>query len=212
MKYEWRKQDKELYLPKVKPQLITVAEQNFISISGKGDPNDKDFSEYISVLYSVAYAIKMIYKKCHSQMDNKSCEYEDYTVFPLEALWDKSVTGKKSEELIKSELIYDLMIRIPDFVTEELIILALEKVKNKQTNLLLERVAITKITDGLSVQILHNGAYDDEPSSFEVLKLFCDENNLTRISLVHREIYLSDARKVEPTKLKTVLRYKVKYK
>jgi len=111
--------------------------------------------------------------------------------------------------LNKDELLYTIMIRQPDFVTKEVVDKAFENVRKKKPHPLLNDVTFDTIEDGLSVQILHVGSYDNEPQSFEVMKEFIINNNLERDTLMHRKIYLSDVRKVEPAKLKTVLRYMV---
>lgn len=205
MKHEWRKQEKNLYVPKQKPELITVPKQKFFMIKGKGNPNNKEFSEKVGVLYSLAYAIRMMPKQGYTPEG-----YFEYTVYPLEGIWDLTEEGKKLDTLNKDELLYTIMIRQPDFVTKEVVDKAFENVRKKKPHPLLDKVTFDTLEDGLSVQMLHVGSYDDEPNSFEQMKAYIEENNLERATLVHREIYLSDARKVESAKLKTVLRYKVK--
>lgn len=207
MKFEWRKQEKNLYIPKEKPELITVPQQKFLMISGKGNPNDEEFSEKIGVLYSLAYAIKMLPKQGYTTDD-----YYDYTVYPLEGVWDLTEDGQQSNTLNKDQLIYTIMIRQPDFVTQEVVDRAFENVKKKKNHPLLDEVTLGTTEDGLSVQMMHIGSYDDEPQSFDQMKRFIDENNLEIVSLRHREIYISDARKTEKSKMKTVLRYRVCYK
>lgn len=205
MKHEWKKKEKNLYMPKQNPELITVPKQKFFMIKGKGNPNDEQFSEKIGVLYSLAYAIRMMPKQGYIPEG-----YFEYTVYPLEGIWNLTEEGKKFETLNKDELIYIIMIRQPDFVTKEVVDKAFESVRKKKPNPLLDDVTFGTIEDGLSVQMLHVGSYDNEPQSFEVMEEFLINNNLERASLQHREIYLSDARKVEPAKLKTILRYMVK--
>lgn len=136
--------------------------------------------------------------------------YFEYTVYPLEGVWDLTEEGRKLDTLNKDELVYTIMIRQPEFVTEEIVEKAFENVRKKKPNPLLDDVTFGTIKDGLSVQILHVGSYDSEPKSFKLMNEFTEENNLERISMTHREIYLSDFRRVEAEKLKTVLRYKVK--
>jgi hypothetical protein len=204
MKHEWKKKEKNLYMPKQNPELITVPKQKFFMIKGKGNPNDEQFSEKIGVLYSLAYAIRMMPKQGYIPEG-----YFEYTVYPLEGIWNLTEEGKKFETLNKDELIYIIMIRQPDFVTKEVVDKAFESVRKKKPNPLLDDVTFGTIEDGLSVQMLHVGSYDNEPQSFEVMEEFLINNNLERASLQHREIYLSDARKVEPAKLKTILRYMV---
>lgn len=204
MKYEWKKNEKEFYIPKEKATLVEIPKAKYICIKGKGNPNDEDFSERIGVLYTMSYAIKMMPKSGYTPDG-----YFDYAVYPLEGLWDLTEEGKNSEGLLKSELLYTIMIKQPNFVNEELFYKALEKAKKKKPSKLLDEVYLDEMEDGLSVQILHIGSYDDEPRSFNIMKEFIKDNNYKIKTLVHREIYLSDARKVAREKLKTVLRYRV---
>lgn len=200
MKYEWKKQEKEFYGAKKSPSLVTVPAQNYIMISGKGNPNDIDFSNRVSALYSLAYAIKMAYKATAIQN-----EFDDFTVFPLEGIWQKI----EETELVKENLEYTIMIRQPDFITAEMVCAALERVKVKKPNLLYEDIYFDTIHDGKCVEILHIGSYDNEPFSFEQMDKFAAENSLQRISDCHREIYLSNANRTKADNLKTILRYKV---
>lgn len=204
MKHEWRKSEKAIYLPKNKPAFIDVPAFQFLTIEGAGNPNDPKFSDFIQVLYAVSYAIKMTLKK--------SSDAHDYTVYPLEGIWDITDQAKKSYDgtLNKDELVFKLMIRQPDFVSKQFAheMIALTT-KNKQLPLL-DKVRFEKIKDGASVQMMHLGSYDNEPASFALMESFAKDNNLTRLTKIHREIYLSDVRKVPPEKLKTVLRFGVK--
>lgn len=207
MKFEWKKQEKNLYLPKEKPDLITVPKQKFFMISGKENPNDEEFSKKIGVLYSLAYAVRMMPKQGYTPDG-----YFEYTVYPLEGIWDLTEEGKQSDILNKDQLLYTIMIRQPDFVTQEVVNKAFENVRKKKPHPLLNDVTFETMEDGLSVQMMHIGSYDDEPQSFEQMKNFIKENNLETTTLKHREIYISDARKTEKSKLKTVLRYMICYK
>lgn len=207
MKFEWKKQEKDLYLPKDKPNLITVPKQKNFMISGKGNPNDEEFSEKIGVLYSLAYAVRMMPKQGYTPDG-----YFEYTVYPLEGIWDLTEEGRQSDTLNKDELLYTIMIRQPDFVTQEVFDKAFENVRKKKNHPLLDDVTFETMEDGLSVQMMHIGSYDDEPQSFEQMKKFIKENDLEIVTLRHREIYISDARKTEKSKLKTVLRYMVRYR
>jgi hypothetical protein len=204
MKYEWKKEEKQLYLPKNKPELIEVPSSKFFMINGKGNPNDEAFAEVIGVLYSLSYAVKMI-PKSGITPDG----YFDYTVFPLEGVWDLEVEARAAEKLDKDKLIYTLMIRQPSFVTEELAKIAIENTKKKKPHNLLQNVQFGSIEDGLCVQMMHIGSYDNEPASFSLMEEFCHNNGLKRIGKTHREIYISDFRKTQPDKLKTILRIKV---
>ena len=204
MKYEWKKQEKNLYGVKQTPIIVEVPKQKFILVKGKGNPNEVDFSDRISALYSIAYAIKMLFKNA---MKNKTdSEITDFTVYPLEGLW-KKVDGK---ELDKSKLEYTLMIKQPDFITQEIFTEALENVKKKKPNALYDEMSFREIEEGKSIQILHVGSYDDELKSFELMNEFVRKLNLTRIGDFHKEIYLSNKNRTSEEKQKTILRYSVK--
>jgi hypothetical protein len=205
MKYEWRKQEKDLYQPKAKPQLLTIPRQQFLMIGGKGNPNGEDFFERIGVLYSLAYAIRMMPKTGYTPEG-----YFEYTVYPLEGVWDLTEKGRKMDTLDKGELLYTIMIRQPDFVTKGVFEKALKNVQQKKPHPLLNNVSFDSMEDGLSVQMLHIGPYDKEPETFYEMEKFIEENQLEIVTRAHREIYLSDVRKVEAAKLKTALRYRVK--
>lgn len=200
MKYEWKKQEKELYGTKTAPAVVTVPEQNYIMISGEGNPNDADFSNRVSALYSVAYAVKMAYKKAAQG------GIDDFAMYPLEGVWQKI----EGDELVKENLRYTLMIRQPGFVEKDRIDAALECAKVKKPNPLLEEIRFEIVQGGTCVQILHIGAYDDEPVSFAMLDKFTRALSLIRAESCHREIYLNNANRTEKSKLKTILRYMVK--
>ena len=200
MKYEWRKNQKNLYQIKSKPTLLTVEKQNYIMLDGKGNPNEEVFSEKISALYSLAYAIKMNYKK---QPSNP--EHEDFTVFPLEGLWKKENEG----ELIKSELSYTIMIAQPDFITKEMFEEALAIVTIKKPNPFYKDIRFSELEEELSLSMLHIGPFDNEQQTFDEMESFCKLNNLKRVSEIHREIYLNNLHRTDPSKLKTILRYQV---
>ena len=203
-KLEWRKSLKEIYLPKSKPSKIKIPTFKYITIEGKGNPNNELFKENVEALYSLAYANKMLPKKGIVPEG-----YFDYTVFPLEGVWDLDEEGRKLDYLNKEHLLYKLMIRQPEFVTEDLTYIILDQIKQKKKNPLLSNVKFELITEGLCVQTMHIGSYDDEPRTFKLMEEFCMENNLQRVEKTHKEIYISDARKTQPDKLKTVLRFQV---
>lgn len=206
MKYEWRKKEKEYYIPKEKPTLVEIPEFHFFTLEGQGNPNTEQFAEAIGVLYSLSYSIRMMPKNGITPEG-----YFEYTVYPLEGIWDLTEKGREEVKikLNKDELIYKLMIRQPNFVNEETVKMAFEIVKKKKPHPLLEKVKFEKIKEGPSVQALHIGPYDDEPKTFAKMENYCKENNITIKTKAHREIYLSDFRRTEPHKLKTVLRYRV---
>lgn len=200
MKYEWRKQDKVLYGAKKTPALVTIPAQNYIMLSGKGEPNDIDFSNRVGALYSLAYGVKSAYKAAPLREG-----IEDFAVYPLEGIWKKT----EGDRLEKEKLKYTIMIRQPDFVTGDLVKKVLEVVKRKKPNPLYKEIQYRTMENGLCVEILHVGPYDNEPVSFEKMDQFADAQGLRRLENSHREIYLSSANRVEKSKLKTILRYAV---
>lgn len=200
MKYEWRKLDKALYGAKKTPALVTIPAQNYIMLSGKGDPNDIDFSNRVGALYSLAYGVKSAYKAAPLRDG-----IEDFAVYPLEGIWKKA----EGDQLEKEQLEYTIMIRQPDFVTEDLVEEALETVRKKKPDPLYKEIQYRTIENGLYVEILHVGPYDNEPVSFEKMDRFAEAQGLRRLENSHREIYLSNANRVEKSKLKTILRYAV---
>jgi hypothetical protein len=203
LKYEWRKKDKEIYLPKTDPSVINVPKMNYFTLKGKGNPNSEVFKECVEALYALSYAIRMMPKK-GIQPEG----YFEYTVFPLEGVWDLDEVGRQMEFLDKNRLVYKVMIRQPDFVTEELYVDAKSLVSNKVPEKWLNAVRFEEIDEGLCVQCLHIGSYDTEQETFTKMEEFCASNNLLRTDKRHREIYISDPRKTESEKLKTVLRFK----
>jgi len=206
MKHEWRKKEKSIYLPKNKPEIIDLPKFKFLTIEGEGNPNSDQFPDYIAALYSLSYGIKMSPKK-----DIYTEGFFDYTVYPLEGVWDINDAAKLTFDgtINKDDLVFKLMIRQPDFVTQDLFEKILTMTKSKKPQALLEKVKFEDIQEGKCIQMLHLGSYDNEPESFEIMEAFADQSGLKRKSKVHREIYLSDARKVSPEKLKTVLRFGV---
>jgi hypothetical protein len=208
MKHEWRKKEKSIYLPKNKPELVDIPEYKFISIEGEGNPNSDFFAECIAVLYPISYAIKMTPKK----QEIKPKGYYDYTVYPLEGVWDINEEAKKAFKgtINKDDLVFKLMIRQPDFLDDKYFNEMLELTKVKKPHKLLENLKFEKIPEGKCVQMMHLGSYDTEPESFKIMEEFAEKENLIRISKIHREIYLSDFRKVATEKLKTVLRFRIK--
>jgi len=206
MKHEWKKLEKKFYLPKNNPEKIVVPKFKFFTIKGKGNPNDDFFAQYIGVLYSLSYAIKMSTKTGIAPEN-----YHEYMVYPLEGVWDIDEAAKKNYTgiLDKNSLLFNLMIRQPDFVTDDFASDILARTKKKKPHELLDAVNFETIEEGDCIQMLHLGSYDNEPKSFKQMEMFATECNLKRKSLVHREIYLSDARKTASEKLKTVLRFQV---
>ncbi|MGX7420372.1 GyrI-like domain-containing protein [Carnobacterium gallinarum] len=205
MKYEWRKQDKLIYLPKAVPTVIEVPKMNYLTIDGAGNPNSTEFSKLVEALYAYSYAIKLSPKKA---MEPEG--YFDYTVFPLEGFWTATVPPKVGEAIDKDTLIYQLMIRQPEFVTEQVVDEFKELVAKKVPLEQLMKVKFMEIDEGKNLQMLHIGSYDSEAASFKKMEEHCIANDWIPSRTKHKEIYLSDPRKVLPEKQKTVLRFQIR--
>ncbi len=208
MAFDFKKEFKGLYLPKSKPEIITVPKVNYIAVRGKGNPNEKDgaYSQALSILYAVAYTLKMSYKT-----DYKIAGFFEYVVPPLEGFWwQDGIKGVNYSD--KSSFNWISVIRMPDFVTEIDFKWAVETASKKK-KIDCSSAEFLTIDEGLCVQIMHIGSYDDEPASVKLMDDYIKENgyendiNQTRL---HHEIYLSDPRKTEPEKLKTVIRHPIK--
>ena len=208
MKHEWRKQEKELYLPK-KIEIISIPKQHFLLIEGAGNPNSEAFAKKIEALYSVSYGIRMGMKK------GRFGEAFEYTVYPLEGIWTTE-DGSKDEALNKESLVYCVMIRQPDGVTKEIVEEIKKEVFDKKKNSDINLIRFESYEDGLSLQTIHQGSFDTEVETFKKMDAFLAdtpyEKDWLMDKFVHREIYLSDPRKVVAEKRKTVLRYKLKEK
>ncbi|CAM3486754.1 GyrI-like domain-containing protein [Marinicrinis lubricantis] len=202
-KVDYKKDDRDLYLPKAAPSIIDVPKMSYFMISGEGDPNGEAYARAVEALYGLSYAVKMSYKT-----DNVPPGYYEYTVYPLEGVWDLVDYSKPAAD--KNNLKYTIMIRQPDFVTDAWFVHFQERARKKKPSPWLEKVTFGEWTDGPSCQMLHIGSYDDEPGTFAQMKAYCEDNGWERMSKTHREIYISDPRKTEPAKLKTVLRFAVK--
>lgn len=226
MPFDYKKEYKEFYLPKRKPEIVDVPEMKFIAVRGKGDPNaeDGDYKAAIGLLYGIAFTIKMSKKGSH-----KIDGYFDYVVPPLEGFWwqeephsadgveksDRSVRRGGMTEMDysrKEDLCWISVIRLPDFVTEEEFRWALEEAEKKKKQDF-SKVKFMTMREGLCVQCMHIGAYDDEPATVALMNQFLQENGfVTDFSAerMHHEIYLSDARRVAPERLKTVIRHPIR--
>jgi len=211
-KLDYKKTYKELYQPKTKPSIIEVPEMIFIAIDGEGNPNScPEYKAAIEVLYGLSYAIKM------SKMNGtQPAGYFEYVVPPLEGLWQvDGVDFDGMNVTDKDKFKWISMIRQPEFVTEEVFEQAKLVLKKKKPALDLSKARLMKMTEGLCVQIMHKGSYDDEPASIEQMKRFLDENGYIEDfseGRFHHEIYLSDPRKCSSDKLKTVIRHPIKKK
>lgn len=208
MAFDYKKEYKEFYMPKKKPELVEVPEMKFIAVRGKGNPNEEGgaYKEAIGLLYGIAFTIKMSKKSGHN-MDG----YFDYVVPPLEGFWwQEGVMGVDYSR--KEDFCWISVIRLPDFVTRDDFQWAVDAAQNKKKQDY-SRVEFLTIREGLCVQCMHIGAYDDEPATITAMEQFMKEQgyeNDFSESRMHHEIYLSDARRVAPEKLKTVIRHPVK--
>lgn len=208
MAFDFKKEYKEFYMPKSKPGIVTVPKANYIAVRGEGDPNEEGgaYQAAIGVLYSVAYTLKMSYKT-----DHKIDGFFEYVVPPLEGFWwQDGIAGVDYSK--KSAFHWISVIRLPDFVTEADLAWAVETASKKK-HIDCSSAEFLTVDEGLCVQILHVGSYDDEPATVAVMDAFLAENgyvNDLSDTRLHHEIYLSDARKTAPEKLKTVIRHPIR--
>ena len=210
MPFDFKKEYKEFYLPPAKPVIVTVPKANYIAVRGKGDPNVESgaYQQAIGVLYAVAYTLKMSYKT-----DHRVEGFYDYVVPPLEGFWwQEGIDGIEYSD--KSTFCWISVIRLPDFITQADIDWAVETASKKK-KIDCSRTEFLTIDEGLCVQIMHIGPYDNEPASVALMDRFLEENgyeNDLSVTRLHHEIYLSDARKVAPENWKTVIRHPIKKK
>ena len=197
-------------MPKGKPEIVTVPAMNYIAVRGRGNPNEEDgeYKKSIELLYGIAYTIKMSKKG-----DHKIEGYFDYVVPPLEGFWwQENVDGIDYSH--KENFQWISVIRVPDFVTKTDFDWAIEEATRKK-KMDFSKVEFLEIEEGLCVQCMHSGSYDDEPATIAAMDKFIADNgyeNDISDTRRHHEIYLSDARKVAPEKLKTVIRHPIKKK
>ncbi len=208
MAFDFRKEYKEFYMPKNTPQIVNVPAANYIAVRGKGNPNQEGgaYQEAVGILYAIAYTIKMSYKGPH-----KIEGFFEYVVPPLEGFWwQDNVKGVDYGN--KDSFNWISVLRLPDFVTKDDFDWAtLEAAKKKKLDC--SPAEFLTVNEGLCVQIMHIGPFDDEPATVAIMDKYLIENgyvnDITDVRL-HHEIYLSDARKVEPSKWKTVIRHPIK--
>ena len=209
-KFDYKKEYKEFYLPKNEPQIVDVPAMNFIAVRGKGNPNEEngEYKAAIGLLYAIAFTIKMSNKGGH-----KIEGYFDYVVPPLEGFWwqdgvkDIDYTGKDDYQWIS-------LIRLPDFVTKADFDWAVEEAaRKKQTDF--SKVKFFSYIEGICVQCMHIGPYDAEPATVRAMEAYADAQG-SEIDIsdtrFHHEIYLSDARRCNPERLKTVIRHPIRVK
>ena len=208
MAFDFKKEYKEFYLPPERPEIVTVPRASYIAVRGSGDPNapDGEYQRAIGVLYAVAYTLKMSYKT-----DHRIEGFFEYVVPPLEGFWwQEGMSGMDYKN--KAALQWISVIRLPDFVTKADFDWAVETASRKK-KLDCSKAEFLTVEEGLCVQIMHVGPFDDEPRSVALMDEFIRQNgyeNDLSAERLHHEIYLSDARKVAPEKWRTVIRHPIR--
>lgn len=208
MAFDFKKEYKEFYMPKNKPEIVTVPKANYIAVRGEGNPNEEygAYKNAIGVLYAVAYTLKMSYKT-----DYKIEGFYEYVVPPLEGFWwQEDIDGIDYGN--KESFKWISVIRLPDFITKKDFDWAVENatIKKKIDCSIAEFMTID---EGLCVQMMHLGSFDDEPATVALMDVYVKENgykNDINDKRLHHEIYLSDPRKVTPEKYKTVIRHPIR--
>lgn len=208
MAFDFKKEYKELYMPKNKPQIVNVPKANYIAVRGKGDPNEEGgaYQQAIGILYAVAYTLKMSYKT-----DHKIEGFFEYVVPPLEGFWwQDDVEGADYSD--KSTFNWISVIRLPDFISEtDFEWAAAAAAKKKKLDC--SSAEFITIDEGLCVQMMHKGSFDDEPATVAQMDAYLEQSGYVNDfseSRLHHEIYLSDARKVASDQWKTVIRHPIK--
>ena len=208
MPFDFKKEYKEFYLPKNKPQIVNVPKANYIAIRGQGNPNEEGgaYKQAIGILYAVAYTLKMSYKT-----DYKIAGFFEYVVPPLEGFWwQDGICGVDYSN--KATFNWISVIRLPDFITKKDFDWAVKTASEKK-KVDCSKAEFLTIEEGLCVQIMHIGSFDDEPATVTLMDKYLEENGYAKDfsdTRLHHEIYLSDPRKSTPDKQKTVIRHPIK--
>ena len=208
MPFDYKKEFKEFYMPPQKPTIVTVPSMNYIAVRGEGNPNDEDgeYKQAIGLLYGIAYTIKM------SKKGSRKIEgYFDYVVPPLEGFWWQDKL-KGIDYAHKENFKWISLIRLPDFVTKTDLEWAVREATQKK-KMDFSKVEFFTYDEGLCVQCMHIGSYDDEPATVQLMHEYMEQQGYSldiAENRFHHEIYLSDVRKVTPEKLKTVIRHPIK--
>ncbi|MDB7985834.1 GyrI-like domain-containing protein [Faecalicoccus pleomorphus] len=208
MSFDYKKEYKEFYMPPKKPTIVEAPAMNYISVRGQGDPNDEkgEYAQTLGLLYGIAFTIKMSYKG-----DHKIQGYFEYVVPPLEGFWWQENT-KGMDYTRKQDLHFISMIRLSDFVTKEDVDWAIQEATKKK-KMDSSKVDFLSVNEGLCVQCMHIGSYDDEPETVENMHRYMEENGYVldfSKKRMHHEIYLSDPRRCDVQKLKTVIRHPIR--
>ena len=208
MPFDYKKEYREFYLPKAVPQLVSLPPMQYLAVRGKGDPNEEGgvYQQAIGLLYGVAYTLRMC-RKAGYEIDG----YFDYVVPPLEGFWYQE--GADGVDFAhKDTFCWISVIRVPDFVTRADFDWAVAEATRKKKQDF-SAIEFLTVDEGLCVQMMHLGAYDDEPASVARMDAFLAQNGCVNdfsAARMHHEIYLSDPRKTPPEKRKTVLRHPVR--
>ena len=210
MAFDFKKEYKEFYMPKNKPEIVNVPAVNYIAVRGKGDPNEENgsYQKAIGILYAIAYTLKMSYKTNY-----KIDGFFEYVVPPLEGFWWQNHTDR-IDYTDKSSFNWISVIRLPDFITKKDFDWAVETAQKKK-NIDCTSAEFLTLEEGLCVQIMHLGSFDDELQSVSIMNEYIENNgyeNDINEKRLHHEIYLSDARKVPTEKWKTVIRHPIRLK
>ncbi len=208
MAFDYKKEYKEFYMPKKKPGIVEIPKMNYIAVRGKGNPNDEngEYKSSIGLLYAIAFTIKMSYKGTH-----KIDGYFEYVVPPLEGFWWQENT-EGIDYNRKDDMNFISVIRLPDFVTEDDFKWAVDEATEKKKQDF-SMVEFLTYNEGICVQCMHIGSYDNEPETVELMHKYMEENGYKldiTDSRLHHEIYLSDPRRCDESKLKTVIRHPIK--
>lgn len=208
MAFDYKKEYKEFYMPKKKPGIVEIPKMNYIAVRGKGNPNDEnsEYKDSIGLLYAIAFTIKMSYKGTH-----KIDGYFEYVVPPLEGFWWQENT-QGFDYNRKEDMNFISVIRLPDFVTEDDFKWAVDEATKKKKQDF-SKVEFLTYDEGVCVQCMHIGSYDNEPETVELMHRYMEENGYEldiTDSRLHHEIYLSDPRRCDESKLKTVIRHPIK--
>ncbi len=210
MAFDYKKEDREFYMPKNRPEIVNVSPMNYIAVRGAGNPNEENgaYQQAISVLYAVAYTLKMSHKTEH-----KIEGFFEYVVPPLEGFWWQDAQQTAGVDYSKKDAFQWIsVIRLPDFITQKDFDWAVETATKKK-KLDCSAAQFMTIDEGLCVQMMHLGSFDDEPETVALMDEYIKQKgyvNDMNASRLHHEIYMSDARKVAPEKWKTVIRHPIK--
>ena len=209
MAFDYKKEYKEFYMPKNKPSIVEIPKINYIAVRGKGNPNDEkgEYKQTIGLLYAIAFTIKMSYKGTH-----KIDGYFEYVVPPLEGFWWQDEMKDSIDYNSKDKMNFISIIRLPDFVTKKDFDWAVEEATSKK-KLDFSKVEFLSYDEGICVQCMHIGSYDEEPTTINLMHKYMKDNGY-KLDITdnryHHEIYLSDPRRCDASKLKTVIRHPIR--